>query len=526
MKSADGVLERQHDGREGAPAARHARDRVDPAPDRRDGALARGGDAAASATSRSAAPRRARRRRPARPERRSAAGEASGTMASRAAATSAARSVRMRSSSPPLRSRRPRRVPLPHLATCSVRSSERALLSRSPSCSPPPRPSAAPAPGLDYDEIVRIVVNATPPPPGNFQADLAALSASPAPVAQATPAPRKRGLGGLGAIAGAVLSGGGAGAVAGAVAGDAVASARWRTPSSSRWGRSSARSAGVMRGVPPAAPDPLRLLERLGAGRGRGAQTATIRKCDLGQVIHLDLAHKTYSVYTPSSEPTDAPRRRRAGPAPRAPGARPSPSQPGHGERQPDARPPGRWARQRIENQADRRLRHDDDLRDEQRDRELPQRQRLGRDGAVPRGALAAGGHRLPDADPAPGRARDRRPGSSRRPAAAAGRPSRPSAAARPRPPTGSRSTASSRSPAAPARPRRPAPSGTRAGSRFLTERGNLRTPGAGRRRAVRDPRRGSPSRPEATSGVPQSGRGRYHRRSLDEGWASRNGNP
>src|SRR5665213_1446348 len=41
-------------------------------------------------------------------------------------------------------------------------------------------PSAAPGPGLAYDEIVRVIVNATPPPPGSFQADLAALPPGPA----------------------------------------------------------------------------------------------------------------------------------------------------------------------------------------------------------------------------------------------------------------------------------------------------------------------------------------------------------
>jgi hypothetical protein len=36
-------------------------------------------------------------------------------------------------------------------------------------------------------------------------------------------------------------------------------------------------------------------------------QTATIRKCDIGQVYRLDLAKKTYSIYDPNSEPTSAP---------------------------------------------------------------------------------------------------------------------------------------------------------------------------------------------------------------------------
>jgi hypothetical protein len=59
------------------------------------------------------------------------------------------------------------------------------------------------------------------------------------------------------------------------------------------------------------------------------AQTATIRKCDVGQIVHLDLAKKTYTVYDPNAEPTDAPAapvaaprgRGRAAPAdPQAPG--------------------------------------------------------------------------------------------------------------------------------------------------------------------------------------------------------------
>ena len=122
------------------------------------------------------------------------------------------------------------------------------------------------APGLAYDEIVRVVVNATPPPPGNFQADLAALSSAPTVAASPTPAPKKRGIN-LGNIAG-VLAGGGCGRrrrrgrrrphlerdreLALGVAGRAVRGAR----------RGSA-------GLPLAALDALRVLERLGARRGR-----------------------------------------------------------------------------------------------------------------------------------------------------------------------------------------------------------------------------------------------------------------
>lgn len=189
----------------------------------------------------------------------------------------------------------------------------------------PATPSAAPAPGLAYDEIVRVVINATPPPPGSFQADLAALAASPAPVAAATPQPRKRGLGGLAGIAGAVLSGGGAGSVAGAVAGAAVSDAMANAVQQSL-GAQFGALAGAMTAF--LQPHLMRYAYYNGWERVEdvAAQTATIRKCDAGQVYKLDLARKTYTVYTPADEPTDAP----AAPAPRrGRQAPPDPGQPG-----------------------------------------------------------------------------------------------------------------------------------------------------------------------------------------------------
>src|SRR5471032_3196459 len=57
---------------------------------------------------------------------------------------------------------------------------------------------AQPAPGIAYDEVVRVVVAASPPPAGNFAADLTAAS-------QATPLPVVRRRGGLAALADAVL---------------------------------------------------------------------------------------------------------------------------------------------------------------------------------------------------------------------------------------------------------------------------------------------------------------------------------
>lgn len=183
----------------------------------------------------------------------------------------------------------------------------------------PAAPSAAPPPGLAYDEIVRVVVNATPPPPGNFAADVAAIQTAPA--APSAP-PRRRGLGNIANIAGAVLSGGGANAVAGAVASEAI--------SASIEGALEASMAAQFSGLAASArsflqPHLLRYAYWNGWERvdDVAAQTATIRKCDLGQVVTLNLAQKTYTVSVPGSEPEasapPAPRRGRA-PDPQAPG--------------------------------------------------------------------------------------------------------------------------------------------------------------------------------------------------------------
>lgn len=165
----------------------------------------------------------------------------------------------------------------------------------------PAVPAAAPPPGIAYDEIVRIVVNQTPPPPGNFQADLAAIaSATPAPVA-ATQPPRKRGLGNLGSLAGAVLSGN-PNAVAGAVAEEAVSGAVEAAVERSL----SAQYAGLA-AIMNSFLQPHVVHYAYWNGWERvddtALQTATIRKCDIGQVIRLDLARKTYSIYAPGSEP-------------------------------------------------------------------------------------------------------------------------------------------------------------------------------------------------------------------------------
>jgi hypothetical protein len=191
----------------------------------------------------------------------------------------------------------------------------------------PAVPSAAPPPppGLAYDEIVRVVVNATPPPPGNFQADLAAVNSPPA-AASATPAPRKRGIN-IGNIAGVIAGGGGAGGIAGAVAGDMVSNAMENAVQNSlgaQFGALAAMARSFLQ------PHLLHYAYWNGWERvdDLAAQTATIRKCDIGQVIHLDLAKQTYTVYDPNAEPTSAP-----APAPLRPArgrqAPPDPQQPG-----------------------------------------------------------------------------------------------------------------------------------------------------------------------------------------------------
>jgi hypothetical protein len=181
-------------------------------------------------------------------------------------------------------------------------------------------PSAAPAPGIGYDELVRVVITATPPPPGNFQADVAAATAAAA--ATPSPAPRKRGIG-LGAIAGAVLGGGGAGAIGGAVAGDAISNAMEDSLQRSLGAQFASLDATIRNFL---SPHLMHYAYYNGWERvdDLSAQTATIRKCEMGQVYRLDLAKKTYSVYDPASEPTPAP----AAPAPRAARSREAPGAP------------------------------------------------------------------------------------------------------------------------------------------------------------------------------------------------------
>jgi hypothetical protein len=138
--------------------------------------------------------------------------------------------------------------------------------------------AATPTPvALQYDQIVRMIIPpATPPAPGTFQADYAAIVGTPGPAGAATPAPPHRG--GIGGLLGSVLSG--------------------QPPSSE--GGSSDQSGNPYAGM----------MERMSKGQltrytyYKGwirtddvvNQTAVISKCQEHQYITLDLAKKTYTM--------------------------------------------------------------------------------------------------------------------------------------------------------------------------------------------------------------------------------------
>ncbi len=146
--------------------------------------------------------------------------------------------------------------------------------------------------GLQYDEIDRVISGATPPPPGNFSADAAAIS-SPAPVA-ASAAPRRHGFN-LGALAGGLMNGNVAGAVAGGAT-DALVGNALDAQVDRVMAQTGGALAGMLHGLLQGR------IERhsfyLGWERvdDLAASTATITKCDLHQIIRLDLTKKTYSM--------------------------------------------------------------------------------------------------------------------------------------------------------------------------------------------------------------------------------------
>jgi hypothetical protein len=162
--------------------------------------------------------------------------------------------------------------------------------------------SSAPV-SLQYDEIVRVVVGqATPPPPGAFQADLAAIQNPPSDQTAQAP-PKKHGFGNL---LGAVLSG----QSPIDAAGDNLAENAVSNAMGGMLGSLNAFSA-FMKGGKVARYTYYNGWERVD---DTAAQTATISKFDRNQIITLDLAKKTYRTVDtsvqPATEATAAPSKR------------------------------------------------------------------------------------------------------------------------------------------------------------------------------------------------------------------------
>ena len=183
----------------------------------------------------------------------------------------------------------------------------------------PATPSAAPGPGLAYDEIVQVLVSGTPPPPGNFQNDVAAVNAPPPAVVIASPTPAPHRAFSFGQIASAVINGGNPGAVAQNVAANVASDAldnALANALNAKLGSAFGGWTNALRGF--LQPHLMHYAYWNGWERvdDVSAQTATIRKCDMGQVVQLDLSRKTYTIYDPSQEPA------RSAPAP--PAARPA----------------------------------------------------------------------------------------------------------------------------------------------------------------------------------------------------------
>lgn len=174
----------------------------------------------------------------------------------------------------------------------------------------------APA-SLQYDEIVRVVVGeATPPPPGSFKADLAAIENPPSD--QTAQAPKKHGFGN---ILGAVLSGQNpVDAAAGNLADNAVANAMGGMLGSLNSFTAFMRQGKVARYTF------YNGWERI---EDTSAQTATITKNDLHQVIVLNLKNKTYRTSDPTAQSSTATSSEPSAPSKKSARTKEAPEEPG-----------------------------------------------------------------------------------------------------------------------------------------------------------------------------------------------------
>jgi len=179
------------------------------------------------------------------------------------------------------------------LAVCAAACAIVALPARG---GPMSKPTPTPTPvAIGYDEISRMIAPpASPPPPGSFQADyqlaLGGTSVPTAAESTPTPAPRRHGLGGLiGAISNPMQGIGGPSGPGGpggppGMGGQGMQMmnmmqhghvVRYTFYWSKNWERED---------------DPV-------------AKTATITKCPQHQIIHLNLAQRTYSIDDTSATP-------------------------------------------------------------------------------------------------------------------------------------------------------------------------------------------------------------------------------
>ncbi len=132
--------------------------------------------------------------------------------------------------------------------------------------------------GLQYDEIVRIVVApATPPPPGSFAAAYQDVMANLPPSGSATAAPKRHGFAGLVNNISNM--------------GQQIQQAANQMQSMMKYGRATrlAYYNGWVRTDDPA------------------AGSATIEKCSQHQLIQLDLTHKTYKLVDTQAQPAPQP---------------------------------------------------------------------------------------------------------------------------------------------------------------------------------------------------------------------------
>ncbi|HVS47248.1 MAG TPA: hypothetical protein VMS32_11385 [Verrucomicrobiae bacterium] len=170
------------------------------------------------------------------------------------------------------------------------------------------RPTPTPTPvAIQYDEIVRMYVPpASPAPPGTFHTDYRAIMAAAppsesvaaaAPSPSPTPAPHKRGLfGAIGSVLNGTIPVGNPGGDQGQGGPGGPGASGGNGMYAQAMGRMNAMRNGTLtRYTYYWLKNWVRIDDPV-------ARTATIEKCNLHQIITLDLAHKTYTITDTQSQ--------------------------------------------------------------------------------------------------------------------------------------------------------------------------------------------------------------------------------